>query len=633
MTIEIEHLVKQYGNKKIINDLSIFLNTGHIYVIQGSNGSGKTTLLNILSGNDLKYEGKVRVNGQAITNKNNISFSEDNVTYVPQDPIIFNDLTCLDNMLLPFNHKDKKKAEELLNFVGLQNNSDQKASSLSLGEKQRLCIARSLYKDKPILLLDEITSSLDQENAKKIFDLILRISDNHIVVFVTHEELDKEILNNIVLLKMEHGKIEGDSSHPTNETHETQKQKEGLLKENPSALSLLKRNFLNLKRSYLIGLITSVVWLFLIIIFGQLSFSFNPTNMEDITFSNYINSSPGFLVNGDRETLKFEEKSVFALKQDYNNYITNDGNRDIGFRFTGIYAPIEENGFDNNPFLRIVQGDVPREMNQVIISSANYDFLVRLNAPDIFSPSSIIVGKTIVGVYEARTYDNDRVYLNTENQYAVFSYSFFIESIFEYPNNNSVGLYMVASTEKNKEAISKDDVVDQLLLYGSSNGGKEDLRNYVPINVDWKGDPVLRTISAYESFSILMWCSFGLSLFASSLTAIGFYQGNKRFVLFSRLSGQKRKEQTRTITINIALALFLSLLSSIVFSLIFYGVLQLTFSNIILNSNALYFRWTFLPIGLSLAVLTCEIFAYLLIINFVLAPKDITRQLIEMKRK
>lgn len=170
----LDKLTKKFDGETILDSLSFTFDDTGLYFLKGENGSGKSTLLSILAGKDESYAGKLFYNECLINNKNKNDYADNHVTYVPQNSFVLEDETVLDNVLLPYNRKDKERAIKILTFLGLEDNIDQNASSLSAGEKQRLSFARADYGRKDILLLDEVTSNLDKESA----DIILqRVSE------------------------------------------------------------------------------------------------------------------------------------------------------------------------------------------------------------------------------------------------------------------------------------------------------------------------------------------------------------------------------------------------------------------------------------------------------------------------
>ena len=198
------------------SNYNIFLNlkvkSGDKIGVLGESGSGKTTLMNILLGLYRPLKGEIYLNNIKKTDADFRSL----ISYVPQSVYIFDD-TIKENITLGDYDEifDKKKLDESLKYScsdtfinKLQKKISSKAgesgSRLSQGQRQRVGIARALYKKSPILVLDEITSSLDNKNSSKIIDQILKIRDKTII-FSTHKpELLKKFDK---ILNIKNGKV------------------------------------------------------------------------------------------------------------------------------------------------------------------------------------------------------------------------------------------------------------------------------------------------------------------------------------------------------------------------------------------------------------------------------------------
>ena len=103
--------------------------------------------------------------------------------YLPQIPLVFEDLDVIDNVLAPYRDRDREKALRLAEAMGLGQVANSLASSLSSGEKARLSFARALYGDHPVVLLDEVTASLDPVSAGVLREQVLALSKERLVIF------------------------------------------------------------------------------------------------------------------------------------------------------------------------------------------------------------------------------------------------------------------------------------------------------------------------------------------------------------------------------------------------------------------------------------------------------------------
>lgn len=195
--INLKNVVKVYKAKKsrevlALNDISLcFPNKGLIFIL-GSSGSGKSTLLNILGLLDTPTEGEVSVNGVNINKLSNselTNYRNNYVGFVFQDYNLFSELNVYDNIALNNNTENtKEKVTYILDKLGLANFEKRKINELSGGEKQRVAIARALIKNPDVILADEPTGNLDTENSKLIFNILKNISEDHLVIVVSHEE-------------------------------------------------------------------------------------------------------------------------------------------------------------------------------------------------------------------------------------------------------------------------------------------------------------------------------------------------------------------------------------------------------------------------------------------------------------
>lgn len=198
--LEIKNLNVSYGDKKILNNISLNIKKNTITSIVGPSGCGKSTLLKSINAmlkeeEDAKVEGDILFNG---ININNMDLDEvrKNIGIVFQSPAPF-PLSIIKNMTYALKYhgiKDKntleKKVVDTLEICGLyyevQSDLNKSALRLSGGQQQRLCIARALTINPKVLLLDEPCSALDVKNTEKIENLLMRLSSEYTIVIVTH---------------------------------------------------------------------------------------------------------------------------------------------------------------------------------------------------------------------------------------------------------------------------------------------------------------------------------------------------------------------------------------------------------------------------------------------------------------
>tara|TARA_A100001015_G_scaffold321384_1_gene451852 strand:+ start:7000 stop:8697 length:1698 start_codon:yes stop_codon:yes gene_type:complete len=197
--IKIDNLSYQYDSKKsfALKKINLVINKYSKTGIVGKTGSGKSTLIDILTGLVHPSEGLISVDMQKIKSENAKGWRE-NIAYIPQNIFLF-DTTVLENITFSnnFNEIDMnrfKKAIEVANineFINTLNDDfnskiGQRGVQLSGGQRQRIGIARALYQDKPLLIFDEATSSLDSETEKNIINSILDTYKDKTVINITH---------------------------------------------------------------------------------------------------------------------------------------------------------------------------------------------------------------------------------------------------------------------------------------------------------------------------------------------------------------------------------------------------------------------------------------------------------------
>ena len=197
--IKIENITKKYEKNKtikVLNDVSFNFESGKIYSIVGPSGSGKSTLLNLLSLIDTPNSGVIKINYNKIDFENKIE--NDNIRakkigIIYQDKNLLSDFSAIENVYLPnlLLSNDYtlsiNLAKKIIKNVGLSSRLNHFPSELSGGESQRIAIARALINNPEIILADEPTGSLDFENAKQIFELLLKLKNKkRIIIFATH---------------------------------------------------------------------------------------------------------------------------------------------------------------------------------------------------------------------------------------------------------------------------------------------------------------------------------------------------------------------------------------------------------------------------------------------------------------
>jgi ABC-type lipoprotein export system ATPase subunit len=178
-----------------LEDVSFDMSQGELALFVGPSGSGKTTLLNLIAALDRPDRGKIIVGELEITSLSRSAaarYRNERVGFIFQSYNLLPQLTALENILLPMLPKrrpDRRRAVELLDAVGLSDRSSHRPAELSGGEQQRVAIARALANDPALILADEPTGNLDDDNARKIAELLSRTCRERgkTLILVTHD--------------------------------------------------------------------------------------------------------------------------------------------------------------------------------------------------------------------------------------------------------------------------------------------------------------------------------------------------------------------------------------------------------------------------------------------------------------
>ncbi|CZQ87145.1 ABC transporter ATP-binding protein [Trichococcus ilyis] len=199
--LEMKHLSFVSDGKVILDDISYSLEEGAFLSITGPSGSGKSTLLKIIATILSRTEGEIRYNGKSLDDYEPTDYRKE-VSYTFQTPVLFGK-TVRDNLAFPYEIRkkefDEKKAISYLESVGLPKEYlDKEINTLSGGEKQRVALIRNVLFQPKILLLDEVTSALDEANRQIIWKWLheLRAHSEMTIIMVSHNEEESSLADN-----------------------------------------------------------------------------------------------------------------------------------------------------------------------------------------------------------------------------------------------------------------------------------------------------------------------------------------------------------------------------------------------------------------------------------------------------
>lgn len=208
-----------------LKDINLDFKDDHFVCILGKSGSGKTTLLNIIGGLDTPSSGHMVINGELTTKFTEAQwdyFRNYKIGFVFQNYSLIEHLTVLDNVKLAIkiqgikDDEAKTRALEMLDKVGIKSHAHKLPKQLSGGERQRVAIARALVNNPELILADEPTGNLDKKNSEQIMKLLKEISNEYLVIMVTHsKKMAKKYADRII--ELEDGMVSSDTKPSTNE--------------------------------------------------------------------------------------------------------------------------------------------------------------------------------------------------------------------------------------------------------------------------------------------------------------------------------------------------------------------------------------------------------------------------------
>ena len=205
------NLTKKYGDLVAVDHIDFEVKKGEIFGFLGPNGAGKTTTIRMLTGVSIPTEGTAKIMGYDIQRQT--VEAKEQMGIVPDISNVYSELSAWDNLIFTGRLYDmpkafrRSRAEELLKMFGLYERRNEKVQGFSRGMKRRICIAMALMNQSSVLFLDEPTSGLDVQSVLIIRDLIRKLNEDGLTIFLTTHNIEEasQMCDRIAIIN--HGKI------------------------------------------------------------------------------------------------------------------------------------------------------------------------------------------------------------------------------------------------------------------------------------------------------------------------------------------------------------------------------------------------------------------------------------------
>jgi len=499
---------KQGSDIKALDQVDLLFGEKGLVFIVGNSGCGKSTLLNLLGRLDLPTSGDILLDGKSMSSfleQEDDAYRNTYVGFVFQDFNLLEQYNVYENIALSLRlqnlKSDHSKIEKILKTVGLNDLSRREVHELSGGQKQRVAIARALVKQPKIILADEPTGNLDSDSSRQVFELLKKISEEHLVIVVSH---DVEAANRYAdqIIKLEDGRIVSSSSSSCE-----------IVESNPSfqsshlpfsyaikmAFSHLKRRPIRLVMTVLLTAISLTLMGFAInaLLFDPYQFMTTVFHDNESYVYNIRNSKVyplGETKYLDLDEDRFKELSHLSKSPINPVYFLYDDGEIVTFQFGKNEALSKQNSYYEHvpssfQFVEIkddrIVGDVigrlPHTANEIVVSKYFADYVMKFGVIDcdeqLYFPKSyqdfvssnhkIKLGSNhlvVVGVL-----DDDDTLFSSSREKGKFEDRQLRDYFYDLYLTRASLIYVKGFTEEAKLVVRHESILNRMSLQNSSS--------------------------------------------------------------------------------------------------------------------------------------------------------------------
>ena len=638
--LKLLNLTKKYNDNLVFNDFNISLPNNGLYVLKGENGSGKSTLLRILAGLDVDFDGHLILNNKEIKKESLDNYAFNEVSYLSQTNLIIEDYNLVDNILYPYYSHNKNKALNCLERVGLKDIANQKAQSISNGEKTRLSLARALFKDTKIILIDEISAFLDTKNLN-IFNKILReLSKEKLIIVSTNSERDNDLIDNNLI--------------DLNKNNEFYFDKDECIK-----IEHKETNYNNYFLTYKKRLTSNIVLSLFMLIFPFLILFLTITDPFIKDESIYNKCVESFMQNTNAYAIDPKYENNFDIGDQYFSTDILNGDEIVFSNSNSIGASANEIIFAKNiekTNIELLYGKLPKEANDVLISDICFEYALNsykkneniqkdeIAIPSFFQNNIYRMQLCnefvhVSGIYKSFSDTTRYKYLVENNQYfpSRILYGFGIDTIISHKDSSILknlkgGEFTIIDKNDRTDKMIKEEYLNDYMIKGIKNMySRYDSGNVIAPLLVVNKNGVIEKYQHFKDFynlSYYMLIIFTLYLMVYQITYI--FQERKKQVLCRALGASRKRQITSELKNYIINTLVGSLFS---ISIIF---VCLTFFNNKFNQMQIGFPINFFGVSFNILIylsliILISIISFALILIYIITPKDISKPLSKLE--